>query len=77
MIHNNVNYKTQTTFEDCVDIDYLKFDFSIYDNDWKLLCLIEYDGAGHYQPVQFGGISLENAYNNYNSQKTIVEEILS
>lgn len=68
LIHNNINYKTQTTFEDCIDIGYLKFDFSIYDDNWNLLCLIEYDGAGHYQPVKFGGISLEEAQENYNSQ---------
>lgn len=68
LIHNNVNYKTQTTFEECMDTDYLKFDFSIYDNNDTLLSLIEYDGEGHFMPVQFGGISLEEANENFVSQ---------
>lgn len=68
LIHNKINYETQTTFENCVDKDYLRFDFSIYDDNWNLLCLIEYDGVGHYQPVQFGGISTKEAKENYDSQ---------
>ena len=68
LIHNKINYKTQVTFEKCKDIDYLKFDFAIYNNSWDLLCLLEYDGEGHYQPVQFGGISLTEANKNYQSQ---------
>lgn len=68
LIHNKINYKTQVTFEECKDDDYLKFDFAIYDNESNLLCLLEYDGEGHYQPVQFGGISLEEATDNFQSQ---------
>lgn len=68
LIHNKINYKTQVTFEDCKDVDYLKFDFAIYSDSCELLCLLEYDGEGHYQPVQFGGISLDEANDNFKSQ---------
>lgn len=68
LVYNNINYKTQTTFDDCIDKDYLKFDFSIYDEKWNLICLIEYDGVGHYKPVCFGGISKKEAEENFESQ---------
>ena len=32
-----------------VDIDLLKFDFAILDDNEKLLCLIEYQGRQHYE----------------------------
>ena len=68
LVHNDINYKTQATFDDCVYKDYLKFDFSIYDEKWNLMCLIEYDGIGHYKPVCFGGISQKEAKENFESQ---------
>lgn len=68
-IHNKLNYKTQETFDGCCYNDYLKFDMSIYNHDNKLLCLIEYDGINHFEPVQFGGISLEEANENLRLQK--------
>lgn len=45
---NNIPFKTQIKFDDCKDKDYLRFDFGIYNNQNKLLYLIEYDGIQHF-----------------------------
>lgn len=68
-IHNNLNYKTQETFDGCFYNGYLKFDMSIYDKCNNLLFLIEYDGINHFKPVKFGGISSEEAKSNFELQK--------
>ena len=60
LIENNLNYATQYTFKDCKsDKNYvLRFDFAIFDNEHKLLLLIEYDGQQHFYPIDyFGGES--------------------
>lgn len=55
--NNGFEYITQFSFEDCKDKRSLPFDFYIP----SLNVLIEYDGEGHYQPVNFGGISDDEA----------------
>lgn len=60
-IHNNLNYKTQETFEGCYRNDYLKFDMSIYDDKNELLCLVEFDGSTHFEPAQFGNMTKKQA----------------
>ena len=52
---NNIIYKTQVSFPDCVDQRPLKFDFAIYDKDNNLSYLIEYDGEQHFSPVDYFG----------------------
>lgn len=52
-------YKKEYRFNDCRYIYPLPFDFAVFSNDDQLQLLVEYDGQGHYQPVEiFGG---ENA----------------
>ena len=51
----------QKRFVDCRDIYTLPFDFYIP----ELNICIEYQGEQHYRPVNFGGISDEEAYNNF------------
>lgn len=68
LIHNKIKYQTQTTFDGCVDNDYLKFDFSIYDDNSELLSVLEYDGEAHFKPIQFGGISIDEAKLNFETQ---------
>ena len=51
----------QKRFTDCVDIKSLPFDFYIP----ELNVCIEYQGEQHYRPVNFGGISDEDAYNKF------------
>ena len=53
---NNINFKTQIKFKDCISNKnaLLKFDFGIYNDDNKLLYLIEYDGEQHYKQNSWG-----------------------
>lgn len=53
---NLYNFRTQYKFFDCANINLLRFDFAILDNN-KVKCLIEYQGRQHYEPVDyFGGL---------------------
>jgi hypothetical protein len=56
LFNNNINFKQQHRFNDCVGIKRkLPFDFAIFQND-KLKFLVEYQGIQHYKPVGiFGG----------------------
>jgi len=52
LIKNNINFITQKTFDRCIDVIKLHFDFYLPDYN---IC-IEYDGKQHYHVVQrFGG----------------------
>lgn len=55
-----INYIPQYSFSECKDQRPLPFDF--YLTDYNIL--IEYDGEQHYKPVNFGGISDEEAQCN-------------
>ena len=44
---NNIDFKRQIIFDDCIYINNLRFDFGIYQND-QLLYLIEFDGEQHF-----------------------------
>lgn len=52
---NLIPYSYQYTFDDCVNINKLRFDFGILDNDKNLKCLIEYNGQQHYEPIDYFG----------------------
>ena len=60
-----VDYKRQYSFNDCVNVRKLRFDFYIP----SINTAIEYDGEGHYFPVTFGGIDKEKAKVNFESAK--------
>ena len=45
---NKIKYKTQYTFQDCINVTYLRFDFAILNEDDTLKFLIEFDGSQHY-----------------------------
>lgn len=51
----------QKRFSDCCDVKPLPFDFYIP----ELNICIEYQGEQHYSPINFGGISDKEAYNNF------------
>lgn len=51
---NNLQFKQEYRIEGCKDKLALPFDFALLQNQ-KLLGLIEFDGAQHYQPVKFYG----------------------
>ena len=53
---NNIKYKTQYRFKDCINKYTLPFDVCVFDRD-NIKALIEYDGEFHYIPKEFvGGI---------------------
>jgi hypothetical protein len=54
---NDIEFYTQWSFDGCEYHLPLKFDFWL--PSYK--CAIEYDGEQHFKPVQFGGISFEEA----------------
>ena len=56
---NNISFQKEYTFDDCKDIDKLKFDFAIFNNN-KLLYLIEYDGIQHFKPGIGGWNTIDN-----------------
>ncbi|WP_413025039.1 hypothetical protein [Paenibacillus taichungensis] len=60
---NDLLYDFQIKFENCKYRKVLPFDFGIYkETEYdKLLCLIEYDGEQHYEPMRFskGATSLK------------------
>jgi hypothetical protein len=60
LTNNSIFYKTQISFETCKDIDLLRFDFGIYDNNQNLQYLIEYDGEQHFQYRNIGWNNKEN-----------------
>lgn len=57
LLNNKINFKRQYTFDDCKNNGtYLRFDFAIFDKNYNLNILIEYDGIQHFQSVElFGG----------------------
>lgn len=64
-IKNNINYDPQYSFEDCLDVGLLRFDFGVLDDDGQLLFLCEYDGQQHFEPVVFGNFSYDVAVAKY------------
>lgn len=62
---NDIKYISQYKFEGCRDKSVLPFDFAVFNNEDKLMLLIEYDGQQHFKAVQFGGIPQERAVENF------------
>lgn len=58
---NSIENIFQKRFTDCRNVYTLPFDFYIP----ELNICIEYQGEQHYRPVNFGGITDEEAYNNF------------
>lgn len=54
-------FNPEYRFYDCRDTNPLPFDFAILSDDREVEMLIEYDGIQHFEPVRFGGISIEEA----------------
>ena len=51
---HKLNFKSQYRIKECKNIKPLPFDFAVFDNFGKILCLIEFQGAHHYQDIPFG-----------------------
>jgi len=61
LMNSGNNFLQQYKFEDCRNKLSLPFDFAIFDENKKLICLVEYDGVQHYKPINFNGTSQEKA----------------
>ncbi|MDA9272067.1 C2H2-type zinc finger protein [bacterium] len=61
-----IDYHYNTTHE-VKSTNWLRWDFMIDYNNTKIF--IEYNGRQHYRPVQFGGISMERATENFRKQQ--------
>ena len=46
--NNNIKFERQFSFNDCIYISKLRFDFMIYNTKNEIFCLIEYDGMQHF-----------------------------
>lgn len=56
---NSIIYRTEYTFDDCIDSSKLRFDIAVFNEDKTLKYLIEYDGEQHFFPVDFAGRGIE------------------
>ena len=58
LILNNIYYKKEYTFDNLKYKKLLRFDFALLDpSTCQVICLIEYDGEGHFKPIdKFGKI---------------------
>lgn len=61
LTENNIKYKREVTFADLVNknCNLVYFDFAIYNDTNKLVCLIEHQGKQHYQDIDFGRMQRE------------------
>lgn len=50
LFENNIKFYTQYGFDDLKQINKLRFDFGIFNDNDELIALIEYQGIQHYQP---------------------------
>ena len=57
LVNNNINFISQHIILECRNIQPLRFDFYLPDYN---MC-IEYDGEGHFHPVDFSGKGIEFA----------------
>lgn len=65
-----LRYIREYRFKDCKYKKSLPFDFAIFDNAGAVLkMLIEFDGQHHHYPVQYGGMSKEQAVKIYENTK--------
>jgi hypothetical protein len=59
LFENDVPYEVEYSFDDLYGIggvDYLRYDFAIFNKDGSIKCLIECQGEQHFKPVEeFGG----------------------
>lgn len=51
----NITYEPQYKFDDCRNINPLPFDHAVFNEDGSLKFLIEYQGIGHYEPIEVWG----------------------
>jgi len=65
---NNMIFKRQYTFSDCKNKNVLPFDFAVFNSLGDLLCLIEYDGQQHFEPIDHWGGEVGFKYRKINDR---------
>lgn len=65
---NDIKFKQQYCFDDCVYKKKLKFDFAILDDKDNPMLLIEFDGEQHFKPSRYSK-DHENNVNRFNLVK--------
>ena len=67
LLDNNIEFATQYTFKDLKGINggALRFDFAIFNNDDKLIELVEIQGDQHYNP----GFLSQNGFEKFQKQQ--------
>lgn len=63
----NRKYVNEFWTSECKHLLPLPFDFAVVDENENVKYLIEYQGEQHFRPVNFGGISDEEALENFNA----------
>lgn len=63
--NNHFNFKEQYRINDCRNILPLPFDFALFDEDKRMLGLIEFDGKQHFEPFQFNNCAIDKSISNY------------
>jgi hypothetical protein len=61
LLTTGLKFLPQKSLDGCSHIAPLKFDFVLYDKNDCVIGCVEFNGAQHYRPVCFGGISEERA----------------
>lgn len=64
---NKITFSKEYTFKNLFGINggTVRYDFAIFNKENKLKYLIEYDGEQHFYPVNFGGMSNEEAFSRF------------
>ena len=60
LIQHNINFKSEYKIPQCKDKQSLPFDFAIFDKEYNLILLIEYQGKQHYSYKNAGWDDKEN-----------------
>ena len=55
LVENGIKFRRQVRFPECKDKYTLPFDFGVLDGKDEVVCLIEYDGKQHVEPVPLWG----------------------
>lgn len=55
LTNKGISFATQVRFSDCRYKNTLPFDFGIIDDNKRVICLVEYDGEQHFEPIEAWG----------------------
>jgi Zn finger protein HypA/HybF involved in hydrogenase expression len=71
---NNIVFQTQYKFNNCRNKRRLRFDFAVFDENNKLLFLIEYQGRQHFEQVNFTNTKDRFSDIEYTKQNDLIKK---